>query len=91
MASVNDKKSLEAMTGKPPMQQMSNNMLHTGFDNATLGTLNSQGQAPSRWSINIQEIVKRTQKNLERGSSSQNRNVERKIGGMGKDSESGDI
>ena len=49
-------------------------MINQGLDSgaAPLSTLGSKtgGAAPSKWSINIQEIVKRTQKNLERGPSS---------------------
>ena len=43
---------------------------HHGLDGAALSNLTGKAQAPSKWSINIQEIVKRTQKNLERGPSS---------------------
>ena len=45
-----------------------------GVDGAALGSLSAKGTRdgsgtlqPSKWAINIQEIVKRTQKNLERG------------------------
>ena len=52
---------------KPPIQTSTTS---AGGIDLIKKNLSSKGQQ-SKWSINIQEIVKRTQKNLERGPSSQ--------------------
>lgn len=52
-----------------------------GLDGAVLNSLTSnKGISKSKWSVNISEIVKRTQKNLERGSSSSKINLEKQVG-----------
>ena len=65
----NDRKPFASLATKPPMQTGAGGSTH-GLDGAALSNLAGKAQAPSKWSINIQEIVKRTQKNLERGPSS---------------------
>ena len=51
-----------------------------GLDGQALSSLTSKAAAPSKWSINIQEIVKRTQKNLERGHSGSLASADRRNG-----------
>lgn len=64
----NERKPFASLATKPPMQNTTSTS--HGLDGAALSNLTGKNQAPSKWSINIQEIVKRTQKNLERGPSS---------------------
>ena len=73
----NERKPFASLAGKPPMANQG------GLDGAaTLTNLTGKGMVPSKWSINIQEIVKRTQKNLERQpASSKASGVERKFSG----------
>ena len=57
------------LLNRPPIQQSTGSTSGLGVD-AVKKNLTSKLQQ-SKWSINIQEIVKKTQKNLERGPSSQ--------------------
>ena len=72
----NDRKAAALLTKKPPMQQIGAGS--HGLDSAALSSLTTKAAAPSKWSINIQEIVKRTQKNLERGHSGSLASAERR-------------